>query len=756
MLQEEDENGIRADDVPIELRHLEAEGRAAEMELELLLNDPSVLEAGENWPHSNINLNDKSKSVSDLLNMLPKSLFNKLRKSNEEVHSDSKSTTSEIHFSEGEGLVKSRSTVSCSEPLEKKSVSFSTHSLDSAAHKTKVDAFHEALKQIHCAGGSTDSTASSSLSRENNTERTSSLTSISEVLQPNDEPESDSSVQKYKSNRPLLVKQKQSIQIDSDTPPNNEEKTNTSLPKSTSDTKTLPSQYAERKMKSFPPSSKKKYVYKQTSLNEELLQSARSQEKQQIRQQIPKQMSLNEEMLGKEKTEKSSNVFISNLKRLQMLKEKLTTPSPNDTGVQSTLKNGLVRMIQTWRGDAPQQTSRDENPPPTSPSNNFNLNNETISSYRRNLYRKTFHPSERRDSAECDLTLYPVPDRCCCECGSVRETLSSETTETATTTRDRKVSEDSSDSSSKENSLQSDTSMDSEDSFVSVIYIPKPDEQKLSISSESDPSSPHSPPCGQTSPGVAPKVAATGNPLRRISPPTDSAMKTTKKSFDQPDVVDVVGDVSTVKTNAIEPIEPIEIKETDEVPVKCMSEPRPVDQRPKMSSLVLGENIEIIRKPNVQGLRNVQVVRKCIPKFLTFDVFNPEVDDTSESSVSSSPSSTSSVISMIHDDTSEKMLHTLEEEISISQRLHSEKILHTVEEEVSPDKMLQTVVEEMSPDRFLDGKDSKDDAANNEDSLTHKKLKEKCVFDFDPETVNLGEYSARLNYSAPIPSFWVF
>lgn len=65
----------------------------------------------------------------------------------------------------------------------------------------------------------------------------------------------------------------------------------------------------------------------------------------------------------------------------------------------------------------------------------------------------------------------------------------------------------------------------------------------------------------------------------------------------------------------------------------------------QLSSLLLGENVEIIRKTGNSGSRNVQIVRKTVPRFLTFDVFNPETDDLdSDSSASSSPNSGSSVI----------------------------------------------------------------------------------------------------------------
>lgn len=55
--------------------------------------------------------------------------------------------------------------------------------------------------------------------------------------------------------------------------------------------------------------------------------------------------------------------------------------------------------------------------------------------------------------------------------------------------------------------------------------------------------------------------------------------------------------------------------------------------------------MEIIRKRGNGSGRNVQIVRKTVPRFLTFDVFNPETDDLdSDSSASSSPNSGSSVI----------------------------------------------------------------------------------------------------------------
>ena len=72
-----------------------------------------------------------------------------------------------------------------------------------------------------------------------------------------------------------------------------------------------------------------------------------------------------------------------------------------------------------------------------------------------------------------------------------------------------------------------------------------------------------------------------------------------------------------------------------------------------ISSLLVGENVEYMRKPGVSLSKSVQSVRKSSPKLLTFEIFNPETDDldsdNNESSLSSSPDSEESVISVISD-----------------------------------------------------------------------------------------------------------
>jgi len=69
-----------------------------------------------------------------------------------------------------------------------------------------------------------------------------------------------------------------------------------------------------------------------------------------------------------------------------------------------------------------------------------------------------------------------------------------------------------------------------------------------------------------------------------------------------------------------------------------------------ISSLLLGENIEFMRKPGRSLSHGIQSVRRSTPKLLTFEIYNPETDDLdSDTSHSSSPDSDDSIISVIAD-----------------------------------------------------------------------------------------------------------
>lgn len=163
--------------------------------------------------------------------------------------------------------------------------------------------------------------------------------------------------------------------------------------------------------------SKKPGVIKQTSLNEELMSVERLREKEHLRKNIQKQASLNEEYLFRRPGALDSirdSIFSTSAttaKKFQSLKNGLTNKFKTST-TNIDKVTVFVRMLQGWKSHGPV-------PEVPTPSDNNPTNEKNY--------------PERRHSRE-----------------------------------------DGSDSS-KDSSLQSDTSVDSEDSFASVIYVPKAD-----------------------------------------------------------------------------------------------------------------------------------------------------------------------------------------------------------------------------------------------------------------------------------------
>jgi hypothetical protein len=227
-------------------------------------------------------------------------------------------------------------------------------------------------------------------------------------------------------------------------------------------------------------------VFKQSSMNEELMSAERLREKERLKQNIQKQASLNEELIYRSHRTLDSlrDTFFntSTAKRFQLLKNGLTSKlKSSTTGIEkvagTSFKNGFVRILQGWKGGDVSPNTRPSatttaseavppyTPPPDSkkPSNNFSANGED------NNKKETGRSgSERRHSKE-----------------------------------------DGSDSS-KDSSLQSDTSVDSEDSFASVIFMPKPDP------TTTPPKSPQ-----PTSPNIK-QQPTSSSPQIKLSPPAQS------------------------------------------------------------------------------------------------------------------------------------------------------------------------------------------------------------------------------------------
>lgn len=217
----------------------------------------------------------------------------------------------------------------------------------------------------------------------------------------------------------------------------NEDDADEDLDKPT-DMKSLVEEMPNFKVHSYKSQSRKPGVIKQTSLNEELMSTERIREKEKLRKNIQKQASLNEEYLYRRPGALDSirdSIFSTSAttaKKFQSLKNGLTSKFKTST-TNIDKVTVFVRMLQGWKS---------HNAAPDVPTPSDSINNNNI--------ERTYH--ERRHSRE-----------------------------------------DGSDSS-KDSSLQSDTSVDSEDSFASVIYVPKAD------GSGGDPLSPTPLSPGPTSP----------------------------------------------------------------------------------------------------------------------------------------------------------------------------------------------------------------------------------------------------------------
>lgn len=245
--------------------------------------------------------------------------------------------------------------------------------------------------------------------------------------------------------KPRLVKQKKSI---------NEDDAEEDRDKPT-DMKSLVEEMPNFKIHTHNRlQSKKPGVFKQTSLNEELMSVERLREKERLRKNIQKQASLNEEYLYRRPGALDSirdSIFLTSAttaKKFQSLKNGLTSKFKTST-TNIDKVTVFVRMLQGWKSHGPA-------PEVPTPSDN-NTGSGSEKSY-----------PERRHSKE-----------------------------------------EGSDSS-KDSSLQSDTSVDSEDSFASVIYVPKAD-------GSGDPLSPTPLSPGPTSPRL--KVSSVPTSPRMKSSP---------------------------------------------------------------------------------------------------------------------------------------------------------------------------------------------------------------------------------------------
>ncbi|GJQ82346.1 hypothetical protein Trydic_g417 [Trypoxylus dichotomus] len=391
--------------------------------------------------------------------------------------------------------------------------------------------------------------------------------------------------------------------------------------------------------------STRRNVFKQRSLNEELMSTDRLQEKEKVRQNIQKQTSLNEDLICHRHhtfdSIKDSLFSASTAKKLHLIKTGFTKKIKNSTTniekvAGGSLKNGFVKMFQNWTSS--------ELISPTIPEDDSNL-----------LTPKKVIVIEKK--TECER---------------------------------RHSKEDGSDSS-KDSSLQSDTSVDSEDSFASVIFVPKcePVSPSLSpgptsprLSTSSVPNSPRikqsscptSPRIKQMPLSVYPLTKQLSSPKPTISKfsevisPTDSGTKTLNSDPPPNKPQEPVRDKKFIE-NLAKKYSVQQIPKFKKTPLNSSENDGEIKknngQSQKNKEETLKEIRELLSKKGDFGIKtgraNFPIVRRAsvnngkslakpLPKLLCLELFNPETDDKdSDSSAVSSPDSVDSVISVSQD-----------------------------------------------------------------------------------------------------------
>lgn len=384
-------------------------------------------------------------------------------------------------------------------------------------------------------------------------------------------------------------------------------------------------------------SSTRRNVLKQRSLNEELMSTDRLKEKEKVRRNIQKQTSLNEDLICHRQhtfdSIKDSIFSVSAAKKLHLIKTGFTKKIKNSTTniekvAGGSLKNGFVKMFQNW-------TSSD-----------------------------LISPSIPEDDSLLSTKKVIVIEK--------------------TTESERRHSKEDGSDSSKDSSLQSDTSVDSEDSFASVIFVPKCDPLSPSLSPGptsprlSNSSVPNSPRIKQSSCPTSPRIKQmplsvypltkqlsspkpTISKFSEVTSPTDSVNKTAKTDI-TPKPLEPAKDKAFIE-NLAKKYAVQQIPKFKKTPLNSGSENTEKNaQTPKNKEETLKEIKELLSKKGDIGVKttraNFPIVRRAsvnngksvakpLPKLLCLELFNPETDDKdSDSSAVSSPDSVDSVISV--------------------------------------------------------------------------------------------------------------
>ena len=254
-------------------------------------------------------------------------------------------------------------------------------------------------------------------------------------------------------------------------------------------------------------SEKHQLLKKQASLNDEIFYADRKKEREAIKEKLRRQRSLPDGNFSKSedvkpKTFKDSILAVTNTKKFDILRESITKlrhreeSKPTETsetgggGNQSSaLKVGISKMLNRWKSEADEKhkdvggmksftQKRGVNIDPINVFGGLRRDQSLDSATRRGLFHRkgAWSPKSPKQlenpNGEGGL-LSPTLRRCCLEApedgghhdGGQRRPSGSD--------------------SSKDSSIQSDTSLDSEDSCISVIFVPRPGHDMTRVPADS-------------------------------------------------------------------------------------------------------------------------------------------------------------------------------------------------------------------------------------------------------------------------------
>lgn len=229
---------------------------------------------------------------------------------------------------------------------------------------------------------------------------------------------------------------------------------------------------------------------KQSSLNEELMAGNRIREKERVRKRIQKQMSLNEAFLCR------SALFS---KRLQVIREGFTSKIKSSTGsLERVTKTGISKIMQNLKTTPEEKTPTAQQNIAKSPKGNICMHEHhhhhhhyyqqqqqqhspLVSNFQTHL-QHLLHRQSNANKFSGPVTICKNVDcaSTACYCQTYHQACT-QCINGGEEDKSRRHSRESGSDSSKDSSLQSDTSIESEDSFASVIFIPKPEQHQQQL-----------------------------------------------------------------------------------------------------------------------------------------------------------------------------------------------------------------------------------------------------------------------------------